>query len=179
MNALTFILHHYHLLFALSMLSHSHKKNYFEATLLVVETTVIIIKSSQVVYFKLILSFWSLYINNTLHALIINCYIYLPCYFTVCELQVISCIVASIQLTIIWNSKVIEVVCFELILFLYNSTHSTLSMHSHSYFITHIYYLHFRFYHITTIFFLWRGKHRKTSHHEELLAVVRKEDLLF
>ena len=85
--------------------------------------------------------------NTTIHAHMIGSYCYCRHYFTVCEFQVISFIVLSIQSIIAMNSEVRAVFCFDSIQFSYDSTHSIFFMYSHSYFKTNLHF--FRFYHIT------------------------------
>ena len=73
------------------------------------------------------------------------------CY--VCALKDIIFIILSIWSIIVGISAVRAVVCFEWIQFSSYSTHSIFSMHSHPHLITHIYYLHFYFYHTATTIF--------------------------
>ena len=89
----------------------------------------------------------------------IDYYCYRHHYFTVCALQVISFIVSSIQSTIVCNSNVIAVVCFELIKLLWYSIHFIFLTHSHSYFITEIYYFHFIIYQIPTTNFTLKSNY--------------------
>ena len=151
---------------------------YFEVTFVVVETIVVVIEVSQVVPFKPIQSFLIIYVNNTMNSHRINYYCYRHNYFTVCTLQVISLIVSSIQSIVSRNSEVRVVICLEWPQFSYDLTHYIFSMQSHSYFITHIYYFHFRFYHIPNKILLQRDKHRKTGCNKVLFTAVREADLL-
>ena len=74
-------------------------------------------------------------------------------YFTVCTLQSTSFIVLLIKSTIVRNSDVIEVICFDWLLFFFGSTHSIFLMHSNLYFKIHLQYNFFQLYHIITTIF--------------------------
>ena len=94
--------------------------------------------------------------------------------FNVCAIQVIGFIISSIRLIIVRNIKVRAVVCFKWIQFSYDYTHSIFLMHSHSYFITHIYYLYFYFIKFLLNVLLWRGKHQNNGHNKWLLTAERE-----
>ena len=94
-----------------------------------------------------------------MHVHMIKTYCYFRHYFYVCAWQVLSFILLLIFSTIVGNikaraviffrnSEVRVVVCFKQIQIFYNLTHYIFSLHSYSYFISHMYYLHYRFYHI-------------------------------
>ena len=69
--------------------------------------------------------------------------------YYVCALKGISFIISSIRSIIVGNREVRAVVCFKSIFVLYDSTRFIFLMNSHSYFITHNYYLLYLFYQIT------------------------------
>ena len=145
--SIAFILQDTLTFFSFSILSHSCYSFYFEVTLFFVETIVALNKVSQVVMFLRVQLFRILHHNTTIHAHMIGSYCYCRHYFTVCEFQVISFIVLSIQSTIAMNSEVRVVFLFWLntIFLRFNSFH--IFMYSHSYFKTNLHF--FRFYHIT------------------------------
>ena len=90
----------------ISVLSHSYHDVYFEVTLLIVQTIVVLNELSQVVPHKPIQMFKILHAENTIHAYTNNHYCCCCHYFAVFSFQVISFIVSLIQLSI-WNKKVL------------------------------------------------------------------------
>ena len=77
----------------MSIVSKKYFNFYFEVTVFIDETFIIVIYLRHVVLFKPILSFRILYVNTTIHDYTINCYCYRHQYFTVYSLQVIISIV--------------------------------------------------------------------------------------
>ena len=113
-----------------------------------------------------------------MHAHMINYDCFCHHYFNVFALQVISFIITFIQSIISRSSELSKVVCFEWIQCLYGSTHSIFLMHSNSYFITHIYYLIFWFYHIPTTIFTVKIQAPKDWLYQVFFTAVRKANLL-
>ena len=131
----------------MSIVSQYYYNYYVEVTLLSVDTISVKIKENQVVKFILIQLFLIIQVNTTMHAFMINDYCNFYDYFTVFVLQVINFIVSLIQSINFGNIKIRAVVSFEWMQFLYDFTHSIFLIHSHSYFITNIYYSTCCFYH--------------------------------
>ena len=90
--------------------------------------------------------------------ILVSIYSYYSQYFTVCAFQVIIIIVFPIESIVISYRKLKAFVYFEWIFFLYDSIYLLFLMHSNSYFITKIFYVHFLFYCIPTIIFTLKSQ---------------------
>ena len=147
---------------------------YFEVTLFLVDSITVVIEVIQVVKFKPILLFKILRVNTKIFDYTIDKYFYRHSYFTVCALQVISYIVLLIQYIIVSKRNLIAVANAECKHFFYNLNYSIFLKHSHSYFITNIYFFVFHINPILIQFLLWI----RNLHSWKIIVVIKVSQVI-